>query len=127
MSSKNDYGEKLQSPLWQKKRLEILSRDNWCCTNCGNNKEQLHVHHEIYFGNPWDAPNDKLKTLCRKCHTRHHSDKYTIEEMIYVKEGLEAKIKSNKPCYKTGVWNQALSVVNREIINYYETQKPLQR
>lgn len=63
------YVEKLRDPRWQKKRLEILSRDNWKCSFCGDIDNTLHVHHESYNGdNPWDAPSDALKTCCDNCH-----------------------------------------------------------
>jgi hypothetical protein len=62
------YAEKLQDPRWQKKRLEILERDNWACQNCGFSHVTLHVHHEKYSGNPWDAESWQLTTLCKDCH-----------------------------------------------------------
>ena len=30
------YSEKLKDPRWQKKRLEILERDNFRCQYCGD-------------------------------------------------------------------------------------------
>lgn len=45
------YSEKLLDPRWQKKRLEILARDNWTCQRCGAVNCELHVHH-----------------ACRDCH-----------------------------------------------------------
>jgi 5-methylcytosine-specific restriction endonuclease McrA len=68
------YQEKLKDPRWQRKRLEIFQRDNWKCTECGNDKLTLHVHHKEYEGEPWDAPDDKLKTICETCHAKK-SDK----------------------------------------------------
>jgi 5-methylcytosine-specific restriction endonuclease McrA len=65
---KKTYAEKLLDPRWQKKRLEILNRDNFKCTLCGDKETELHVHHEEYSGDPWEAPVDKLKTLCKHCH-----------------------------------------------------------
>lgn len=64
------YQEKLKNPKWQKKRLEILERDNWTCTNCGDTENELHVHHEKYENqkNPWETSNDNLATLCKNCH-----------------------------------------------------------
>lgn len=65
---KKSYSEKLRDPRWQKKRLEILSRDEWKCKLCGDEKNTLHVHHNEYEGEPWDAPSDSLETLCEHCH-----------------------------------------------------------
>jgi hypothetical protein len=62
------YSEKLQDPRWQKKRLEILTRDNWTCTLCGDKETTLHVHHSIYQGEPWDCPDECLNTVCKTCH-----------------------------------------------------------
>lgn len=73
------YSEKLKDPRWQKKRLEVLSRDNFKCTSCGNDKITLHVHHSKYTNEPWDAPLKHLKTVCENCHAKEHSDKIYIE------------------------------------------------
>ena len=63
------YPEKLRSPLWQKKRLQILERDNWKCVFCGNSTEELQVHHIVYKKNePWEYPDYLYQTLCLSCH-----------------------------------------------------------
>jgi hypothetical protein len=64
------YKEKLKHPLWQKKRLEILERDNFTCKLCQNKEETLHIHHHMYeWGkDPWDYNNDVLDTMCSTCH-----------------------------------------------------------
>lgn len=64
------YQKKLQNPLWQKKRLEILQRDNFQCKQCTSNEKELHVHHRWYqFGKEiWDYPEDCFETLCYECH-----------------------------------------------------------
>ena len=62
------YSEKLKDPKWQKRRLEILSRDDFRCLECGRNDLTLHVHHRMYFDNPWDAPDWALETKCEECH-----------------------------------------------------------
>jgi 5-methylcytosine-specific restriction endonuclease McrA len=62
------YSEKLRDPRWQKKRLEILNRDEFTCTICGDDKSTLHVHHNAYAGEPWEADNNLLTTLCENCH-----------------------------------------------------------
>lgn len=62
------YSEKLKDPRWQRKRLEIFERDNFTCLGCGDTKNTLNCHHKQYHGDPWDAPNDSLETLCEECH-----------------------------------------------------------
>ncbi len=67
------YAEKLKDPRWQKKRLKVLERDGFECTDCGDDKKTLHVHHLNYAksGNPWDSKLDDLETLCEDCHGEH--------------------------------------------------------
>lgn len=68
------YDKKLSDPRWQKKRLLIFQRDNFTCQNskCGNKEIELQVHHLEYLGNlqPWEYPDDMLKTLCAICHEK---------------------------------------------------------
>jgi hypothetical protein len=65
-----EYKDLLKDPRWQKKRLEILKRDEWKCQICGNEGDTLHVHHESYceYGMPWDTPDCDLITICEECH-----------------------------------------------------------
>lgn len=62
------YSKKLLDPRWQKKRLEIMNRDNFSCTCCGNNESTLNIHHKSYKNNPWEVDNDQLVTVCVLCH-----------------------------------------------------------
>lgn len=70
MDRKSEYAAKLRDPRWQKKRLTILSRDNWQCQLCGDSHATLHVHHRYYEkdAEPWDYPDTALETLCETCH-----------------------------------------------------------
>jgi hypothetical protein len=65
------YQEQLKHPNWQRKRLEILHRDNFTCTNCGSKEKQLHVHHGAYISGYkiWDYHEWSLHTLCNTCHS----------------------------------------------------------
>lgn len=65
-----EYSRKLQNPKWQKKRLEILQRDQFKCIHCGCDDKELHVHHRWYqFGKDiWDYPDTCFETLCYECH-----------------------------------------------------------
>jgi hypothetical protein len=70
MPNNKSYSEKLRSPKWQKRRLEILERDGWACQNCGDTEATLNVHHCYYDRDkePWDYPGKSLITLCENCH-----------------------------------------------------------
>lgn len=64
------YYEKLKDPRWQKKRLEIMQRDNFTCQCCGETEKTLNVHHKTYKRgrDPWDYTEKCLVTLCEFCH-----------------------------------------------------------
>ena len=64
------YSDKLKHPKWQKKRLEILSRDKFTCRGCGSKDHTLHVHHFTYQKGklPWEYENSNFITLCDLCH-----------------------------------------------------------
>lgn len=62
------YSQKLRDPRWQKKRLEVMQRDDFTCLSCGDKGQTLNVHHLKYHHNPWETPTDLLETLCESCH-----------------------------------------------------------
>lgn len=70
----NNYAELLRSPQWQKKRLEIMQRDNFTCQSCGSTQKTLTVHHKYYTNGcaPWDYPDECYITLCEDCHENEH-------------------------------------------------------
>ena len=56
---------------WQKKRLEIMQRDEFTCQCCGEDEGvMLNVHHTYYERGkaPWEYPDDTLITYCERCH-----------------------------------------------------------
>lgn len=64
-----NYSDKLKDPRWQKKRLEVFSRDNFTCLCCGSSSKTLHIHHRYYMKvQPWEYPSEALDTLCCDCH-----------------------------------------------------------
>jgi 5-methylcytosine-specific restriction endonuclease McrA len=68
------YSEKLRSPLWQKKRLKILERDEWRCCSCFSTEKNLQVHHILYKKrDPWDYPDYLYQTLCDDCHDKRQA------------------------------------------------------
>jgi len=70
------YIEKLRDPRWQKKRLEIMSRDNFQCALCNTADTTLSVHHFYYISNrnPWDYPDLSMHTVCKDCHSQLHDN-----------------------------------------------------
>lgn len=62
------YSEKLLDPRWQRKRLEVLNRDDFTCLLCNSKEDTLNVHHEVYCGDPWEVDIKHLKTYCFRCH-----------------------------------------------------------
>ncbi len=67
---RSTYSEKLRDPRWQRKRLEVMQRDDFACQKCGAKDKTLNVHHMIYRkgAEPWEYPLNLLLTLCEPCH-----------------------------------------------------------
>lgn len=63
------YSEKLKHPKWQRRRLEILQRDNFTCQLCADTETTLNIHHKEYHkGEIWEYKDDELVTYCEVCH-----------------------------------------------------------
>ena len=56
--------------MWQKKRLEILQRDNFTCLLCSDTETELHIHHKEYKSGkkPWEYEYSNFQTFCKYCH-----------------------------------------------------------
>lgn len=86
-----DYKRQLASPLWQRKRLQIMERDDFECKLCGDKESELHVHHKSYgeWGKPWEVPDDQLICYCVFCHfVVEDVKKYFGEEVKVMLRGL---------------------------------------
>lgn len=96
------YSEKLRDPRWQKRRLEIMSRAQFSCENCGSSTETLNVHHSIYKRgiDPWEYEDSALHCLCESCHSEEHAlrdrlgmalmqDRAILECVVGYAEGLQ--------------------------------------
>jgi hypothetical protein len=120
------YWEKLRDPRWQKKRLEIMQRDEFHCVDCGTDLETLNVHHDYYEKNkdPWEYPSESLHTVCETCHetrttTRAQLDRvlsvlspshYQIENVLGFAFGTAIFLKTDVTIYATewamyGLWD----------------------
>ena len=49
-----------------------MRRDGGRCRVCSS-PDALHVHHILYDGLAWQAPDNALISLCEKCHERAHN------------------------------------------------------
>jgi len=85
--------EDYKRPEWQRKRLEILQRDNFLCCYCAHEGKTLHVHHRYYISkrNLWDYPNWAYVTLCDDCHKLAHEDPEIQDDWESAVQFLETK------------------------------------
>lgn len=93
MKTRIDYKEQIKSPMWQKRRLEILNRDNFTCQICGATDKQLHVHHTIYIPGRdiWDYDDYRLITLCEDCHKEEHDCFNDVDGLQIVLQSVRAE------------------------------------
>jgi len=67
----DSYNNLKPSKHWKDIKEKVLIRDNYCCVIC-NNKNNLHIHHNIYRGKGKELLKD-LVTLCFVCHNKIHN------------------------------------------------------
>jgi 5-methylcytosine-specific restriction endonuclease McrA len=105
------YSEKLRDPRWQRKRLEILQRDNWACLSCGTKTKSLQVHHVAYRKiEPWDYPDDLYQTLCEDCHKLRGqiTDKIVDDLRVDLKEVTTDRLEVVYKKIATVLYNEGL-------------------
>lgn len=94
--TKKTYADKLKDPRWQRKKNQIVERDNYTCQYCKLTTKPLQVHHYCYIikGDPWDVPDDALITICEDCHFIEHYDGFTEleKELIDFYRMLELRV-----------------------------------
>jgi hypothetical protein len=101
---KNDFFDQYKDPRWQKKRLEIMKRDEFQCQVCGDKERELNVHHRIYLKDQkiWDYENKHLITLCEDCHRMAHSERKELNLLLadihemFLSEYIEVIITLNR-------------------------------
>ena len=78
------HQDKYKDPRWQKKRLEIMERDNFTCQSCGDTESTLNVHHTYYEKGkkPWEYPDVTLITWCENCHKDRHGIQQDLNVII---------------------------------------------
>lgn len=84
------YKEQIKHPKWQRRRLEILEKDDFTCQMCGDKEMTLNVHHLHYHKNRdiWDYKDWELITLCDDCHSNEHSK---IEDILDRIESIKSR------------------------------------
>ena len=81
---------------WQRKRHEILKRDNFCCRVCLDNKiltrDGLQVHHivPIREADHLKLEDRNLITLCYSCHEMVEHDKSKRAWLMYLADSPPA-------------------------------------
>jgi hypothetical protein len=91
------YSDLLKDPRWQKKRLEIMQRDDFTCQLCLDKETTLNIHHKRYnkARNPWEYDNDVLLTVCEDCH---NLIKIAEQSKINIINSSVLKIKDSTSC-----------------------------
>jgi len=86
--NKQDYSELLMHPKWQRKRLEIMQRDDFKCQLCKDEETTLNIHHKEYKnGNkPWEYENDNFITLCKDCHLVLSKTNFDFDSISFCKK-----------------------------------------
>lgn len=57
---------------WNSIRKRVLRRDNYQCTKCGTDDDQMHVHHITPVSDGGSHEPRNLRTLCHSCHESVH-------------------------------------------------------
>lgn len=84
------YAEQLRHPKWQRRRLEIMGRDEFRCTKCLADDKTLNVHHKLYRKGaaPWEYSDEELVTLCEDCHQAEHWERIDDVTLARVSRAL---------------------------------------
>ena len=120
MTIKNtEYSKALADPRWQKKRLEKMQAAEWKCEICGDDTEELHIHHLSYrksfsgdFVDPWEYQLNELKCLCKTCHTIWHLDLRKVRAHC---ERVAVTTQYKKKC----IFDRTLRLVRGKSINEF--------
>ena len=96
-----NYNELLKHPKWQRRRLEIMSRADFKCEDCGNDEEMLHVHHLSYnhLKKPWEYDDKELRCLCNSCHETCHDKENKVPKKRITPEEVLTSLEENPSEY----------------------------
>jgi len=106
--------EDYSDPRWQKKRLQIMKRDNFRCRRCDRDDRTLNVHHRYYQKGRkiWDYDDEALVTLCEKCHEKLHEVHNGSLEAI-TESFINSSIDTKLHCHKCNESLQVSDVAGR--------------
>jgi hypothetical protein len=74
-----------KDPRWQKKRLQIMERDEFTCCSCQAEHIPLNVHHKVPYRKntkPWEYKDDELITICEDCHKKITNIRRECNELV---------------------------------------------
>ena len=77
------YVAYLRSPEWQVVRLQVLKRDRYQCTRCGDT-QSLEVHHLHYENFKHERLSD-LVTVCHTCHKQADRERRQATRRSYAR------------------------------------------
>lgn len=107
-----EYSQKLKDPRWQKKRLEVLQRDNFTCQTCTDKETELQIHHKKYSGEPWEASDEDLVTLCAHCHKAETEANKLSDTIVFaIKTESNYFAKTKQGCILIGSHKQNTELV----------------
>ena len=93
-----EYEALLLDPRWQRRRCEVLIRDDFTCQYCDETTKTLHVHHTVYIAGrmPWEYPvGDEwpraLETTCEDCHKWLTEIQKIGKEMVRLADRIKEK------------------------------------
>lgn len=85
------YWEKLRDPRWQRKRLEVMQKNDFKCQNCkdvlniDSDDLTLNVHHAWYEKiDPWEYEEECYQCLCEPCHKIAEKARLEISKMLFI-------------------------------------------
>lgn len=112
------YSEKLRDPRWQRKRLEIMKRDNFTCLDCKSTIKTLNVHHHRYRrdAQPWDYSPLELGTYCHECHEAREQELKNLATAVFC---MASKLTAGQigRLHKSFMFKSPVSVAIKEAVS----------
>lgn len=114
------YFQKLKDPRWQKKRLEILQRDDFKCKNCNADDKELHVHHNYYtYGlELWEYDDECYDTLCYDCHYKITEITKEIKEILKLSKSKRLAEIRNILVMQHHLSQEELIEIRNQLVNF---------